>query len=130
MGGVFHHHKDVEEMKGRRHHHTDITGDDRLGMVADKGPPALGRHAVMTPVIQAVGEVLAYRPGRHPQAKLEQQFIGKALLAPRWTVTSHAANQRLHVRWDGRSARTGLPAPEAPEPLLMAADQRVWLYNG
>ena len=40
-GRVFHHHKHIEEAKGRRDHHAEVTGDDRLGMIADKGSPAL-----------------------------------------------------------------------------------------
>ena len=44
-GGVFHDHKDVEEAKGRRDHHAEVARDDRLGMIAHKGPPALGRRA-------------------------------------------------------------------------------------
>jgi hypothetical protein len=39
---VFHDHKDVEQPKGRRHHHTEIAGNDRLRMITDKRPPALG----------------------------------------------------------------------------------------
>ena len=39
---MFHHDKHVEEAKGRRDHHTEVTGHDRLGMIADKGSPALG----------------------------------------------------------------------------------------
>src|SRR5262245_56246487 len=37
-GRVFHHDKHVEEAKGRRDHHTEITRHDRLGMIARKGP--------------------------------------------------------------------------------------------
>jgi hypothetical protein len=39
---MFHDHKDIEETKGRRHHHAEVTGDDGLGMIANKGPSALG----------------------------------------------------------------------------------------
>ena len=47
--GVFHDHKDIEEPKGRRHYHTEVTGDDSCGMIADKRPPTLGRHALPWP---------------------------------------------------------------------------------
>ena len=52
---VFHDHKDVEEPKRHRDHDAEVTGDDRLGMVADKGPPALRRDAVMPPRSRRLG---------------------------------------------------------------------------
>ena len=57
---VFHEHKHGEEAKGRRNHHTEITGHDRLGMMAHKGPPSLGRGAFPSPRVQALGQILAY----------------------------------------------------------------------
>ena len=42
---MFHEHKDVKKPKGRRDHDAKITGDDRLGMVAPKGLPVVGRGA-------------------------------------------------------------------------------------
>ena len=38
-----HHDKHVEEAKGRRDHHAEITRDDGLGMIAHKRLPALRR---------------------------------------------------------------------------------------
>jgi hypothetical protein len=40
-GRVFHQDKDGEQAKGGRDHHAKVAGDDGLGMVADKRPPAL-----------------------------------------------------------------------------------------
>lgn len=42
---VFHDHKNVQQVKGRRDDHTKVAGDNGLGMVPDKGGPALGCHA-------------------------------------------------------------------------------------
>jgi hypothetical protein len=60
-GRVFHEHKDVEEMKRRRHRDTEVAGDDGLRMIPHKGPPVLGRQGHATPVVQALGHILAYR---------------------------------------------------------------------
>jgi len=38
---MFHHDKDVEEARGRRDRYAEVTGDDGLGVIADKRPPAL-----------------------------------------------------------------------------------------
>ena len=56
--GVFHQHKHVEEAKGRRDHHTEVTGHDRLGMIAHKGPPALRRHTFPSTRVQALRQIL------------------------------------------------------------------------
>ena len=61
--GVLHHDQDIEQAKGGCDHDTEITGDDRPGMVADKGPPALGRATVSPPTIQTRGEILPHGPG-------------------------------------------------------------------
>ncbi len=55
---VFHDHKDVEEAKGRGDHHAEVTGDECLGMIADKGPPALGWSVFPPAAIQVLGQVL------------------------------------------------------------------------
>ena len=39
--GVFHHHKHVEQTKRGCDHHAEVACHDRLGVVADKRPPAL-----------------------------------------------------------------------------------------
>jgi hypothetical protein len=58
---VFHEHKHIEDAKGRRDYHTEITGDDSLGMIAHKGLPSLRRRAFPSPRVQARGQILAYR---------------------------------------------------------------------
>src|SRR4029453_19214348 len=54
---MFHDHKDIEETKGRRHHHAEVTGDDGLGMIPNKGPPALGWSACPSAAIQGLRQV-------------------------------------------------------------------------
>jgi len=48
-------------------------------MMADKCLPMLGRQALMPTMVQVLWYVLAYGTGRHPRAKFEHQFLGKAL---------------------------------------------------
>jgi hypothetical protein len=60
-GRVCHQHKDIEEAKGGRDHDAEITGYDRLGMVADKSAPTLGHRAFASVMVHALGHVLAYR---------------------------------------------------------------------
>jgi hypothetical protein len=79
---VFHHHKNIEEPKGDRDHHAKIAGDDGLGMVADKRPPALGVNVLPSTGVHALRHVLPHGPRRHPQAQLEQEFVGNAFFTP------------------------------------------------
>ena len=58
--GVFHDHQDVEQAKGRRDHDAEVTGNNRLGMVVDKGPPALGWNAFPPTVIRVLRQVLPH----------------------------------------------------------------------
>ena len=56
--GMLHHDKHVEQAKGRRHDHAEVTGDDRRGMIADKRPPALGWRVFPPTVTQVLRQVL------------------------------------------------------------------------
>jgi hypothetical protein len=55
--GVFHDHQDVEQAKGCRDHNAKVTGHNRLGMVADKGPSVLGWRAFPPTVISVPRQV-------------------------------------------------------------------------
>src|SRR5262245_54098828 len=57
---VFHQDKDIEQAKGRGDHHAEVTGDDRLGMIADKRLPALGGGAVASARVEALWHVFPY----------------------------------------------------------------------
>src|SRR5262245_2056162 len=110
--GVLHHDKHVEETQGGGDHHAEVTCDDRLGMIAHKGLPALGGRTFPSTMVHALGHVLPYRPRRDPQAQLQEEFIGNALLTPRGILTGHTTDERLQVRRERRASRDGLPAPE------------------
>ena len=43
---MLHQHKHVKQAKSGRNDHTEVTGDDRLGMIPHKGHPALRRYAL------------------------------------------------------------------------------------
>jgi hypothetical protein len=58
-GGMFHEHKDVEEAESRRDHHTEVACNDGLGMIAHKGPPALGLHASAWSTVPSLRHVFA-----------------------------------------------------------------------
>src|SRR5215471_4514013 len=98
VGRMFHHDKHGEEAKGGRDDHAEVTRDDRLGMIADKGAPAVRCRALAWPPVERLRHVSTPGAGRPPQAQLQQQFIGHALLPPGRVVTSHLADERLQLR--------------------------------
>src|SRR5437867_7232612 len=55
---VFHEHKHVEEAKSHRHYDTEVTGHDRLGMIAHKSPPTLRHHTFPSTRVQALRQIL------------------------------------------------------------------------
>lgn len=58
--GVCHHDKDVEQAQGGRDHHTEVTRNNPLGMIAPKSPPSLGRRRFPSTRVQAFGKILVY----------------------------------------------------------------------
>ena len=57
---MFHHDKDVEQAQGGRDDDAEVTRDDRLGMIAHKGAPALRGRAFTSTMVHAHGHVFAY----------------------------------------------------------------------
>jgi len=57
---MFHDDEHVEEAKGGCDHYAEVTGHDRLGMIAHKRAPALGSHAFAPTVVHARRHVLPY----------------------------------------------------------------------
>ena len=98
--GMFHHDKHVEQAKGGRDHHTEVTRDDRLGMMADKGAPVLRGRAFASTMIHALWHVLAHRAWRYLEAKLQQEFIGNTLLAPCGVLVGHTTDEGSELRRD------------------------------
>ena len=92
--GVLHYDKHVEQAKGGSNNDAEVTRDDRLGMIAHKGLPALGSRAFPSTIVHAFGHVLPDRPWRDPQAQLQEECISNALLTPRGILTGHTTNQR------------------------------------
>ena len=60
-GRVFHNDKNIEQAKGGRHHHTEITRHNGLSMVAYKCCPALRRHPLAWSRVLALQDIFASR---------------------------------------------------------------------
>ena len=80
-GLVFDDNQNVEQPKRCCHDDTEVTSEDRYGMIANKGRPALIATGLS---VWSFRHVLAYRTGRYANAQFEQQFIGNAFFASNW----------------------------------------------
>ena len=85
-------HKHIQHTKCRGDGAEEITGYDSLSVQAQESRPA---QIASRPTSRTPGQVLAHRPGRHPNPDLQEQLIGDAFLAPRVILTRDPANQRL-----------------------------------
>jgi hypothetical protein len=65
---MFHHDKDVEQAKGGRDYDTEVTCDDRLGMIAHKGAPVLRGRAFASTMVHAPRHVFAHCAWRYLEA--------------------------------------------------------------
>src|SRR5215471_5617875 len=128
-GRVLHQDKHVEEAKGGRDHHTKVTSDNTLSMIADKRPPALGGNTLASTVLHAFGHVLTHRARRHPQPQLKLELISNAFLTPRGILPRHTTDERLEIRRDRWASGWRLPPPEEPKALPMPAEKRRRLDN-
>jgi hypothetical protein len=71
------------------------TGDEVPRVMAYACTPALGRRALAWSRVQRLGCLRVHGARRDPQAQLEPQFIGDALLTPREVLMRYP----LDARW-------------------------------
>ncbi len=103
-GTNLHHDENVEYAKRRSDGNEEIASDDRLGAVADECRPMLitSRNATRLGT-----QVFPYGPRRHADSELNKQLVSNALLAPRWILPIHSAND--FARFGGNDGRPRLP---------------------
>src|SRR5215467_4178147 len=88
---VLNDYKHIEHAKCCRDRDTEVARHDAFCLVADKRGPALRATAFAGTSHTRVWHILAYGSRRDPQAELEQEFVGNALLPPRRILQGHTA---------------------------------------
>ena len=73
----------------------DPRDDETFRVVADERGPALRWTATAWGSHTVAWHVFPHGSRRHPQAELEHEFVGNALLPPSHVLSGHAADQRL-----------------------------------
>ena len=117
-----HYDEHIEHPEGRRDHHTELAGQDGLGMVSDDdGLPLLSCPAP-SPAGPA-GQIAADGARRHAEAELQEQLHGDPLLAPRRIASGHGRDHSLKVRRAARPPRAGPPAPEEAKGLSVPPEE-------
>src|SRR5215831_6067287 len=118
--------EDVEGTECGGDHHEEVAGHHDLGMVADKGQPALFwvRRAPWNVSMQ----VLADGARGDLNGQLELQLIANAFLSPGRILCGHPPDESGQILGDLRSAhRPGFPAPEETESLAVPAKEGIGL---
>ena len=94
--------EDVEGTECGGNHHEEVAGHHDLGMVADKGQPALFRVRRAHWTVSM--EVLADGARGDLNGQLELQLIGDAFLSPGRILCGHLADESAQVLGQARSA--------------------------
>ena len=106
----FHENEHIKDTESGCHHDEEVTGHYRLSVIAHEGEPTLAGIGLSA---GALGQILADRSGRNPNAQLKFQFVDDVFLSPGRVLGGHLADQRLDVfRQTGPSCRAGLPPPK------------------
>src|SRR5258705_11551299 len=105
-------------------HDKQIHSRDAVGMVADKGLPALGRR------VSSPDHILGHARLSDIDAELEQ-FAMNPWRSPQRIGNTHLADKLVYLRRYGWSATTAprLPAPVQSEPGTVPFYDGLWLHN-
>ncbi len=116
-----HGYEHVENAKAGGNHGEEVAGDDGLGMVADKGGPALGGYSART---SRSPKLAAHSSWRNEDAEFQRKLIGDPLFSPRRIIPRRLPYQCLDVfrQW-WTPAPPRLPASEQAESLTAPSDE-------
>jgi hypothetical protein len=114
----------VQQSKRDRRDHEQIHRRNAVGMIAQKGLPALRRW------LPSPRHVFCHGGLPDIDAKLEQ-FAVDPRCSPKRVRDAHIANEAANARRCRRptTARSGFPAPISSEPSAVPADHRLRLEN-
>src|SRR6266446_5215568 len=116
--------KSIQQPKRDRRHYEQIHRGNAVGMIAQKGLPALRRW------LPSPRHVFCHGGLPNIDAKLEQ-FAVDPRCSPKRVRDAHAANELANVRWClwPATARSRFPAPIGSEPSAVPADHRLRLED-
>src|SRR5215471_2020910 len=89
-GRYFNNDEHIDQLEGGRNNNEEVTGNDRISVVAHERHPAL-LHVWGT--FGCFGHVAPHRPWRNSDSDFQQQFIRDSLLAPSRIVESHFSDE-------------------------------------
>src|ERR1700692_2586960 len=86
-----------------------VTRNDPLGVQAQKARPA---HIASRATCRSFWQILVHRSRRYSNVELQQQFVGDALLAPRWILIRHPTDELLNLKRNRWTTRSRLQSPK------------------
>ena len=111
--GMFHHHEHIKNSKSGGRCDVEITGDNGVSVILEKRRPTL-IAARPSACCRRLWQILPNRARRHAQAELQHQLVRDPLLAPRWVIAGHLANQMLEIQRNPRPAGSEFPNATRP----------------
>ena len=99
-----HHDEDLEHPEGRGHCHATVTGQNGLGMIADKGGPRLPWCSTPFPAAPA-RQIAANGARGDANPELDEEFRGNPLLTLRRSAPRHRGDQTLAIRRESGGRR-------------------------
>src|ERR1700733_2386544 len=106
---VLDHDKHVQESERCGDGDEEITRNDPLGVQAQKGRPA---HIASRATCRSFWQILVHRSRRYSNVELQQQFVGDALLAPRWILIRHPTDELPNLKRNRWTTRSRLQPPK------------------
>jgi hypothetical protein len=127
-----HEEEHIESAKPGGHYDQEITGDDGLGVIADKRPPVLRTGPTVASPLRFWRPIGAHCAWRNIDTQLHRKLRCLARLAPSRIPLCHLYDEFADVLRNSWPASLRLPFPKQLETLAMPAYQSLWFddYQG
>src|SRR6266404_5941146 len=120
-------HEHVQLSKRCRDGEEKVTRNDPLGVQAQKTRPA---HIASRTTCRSFRQILIHCSRRDPNVELQQQFVGDALLAPRWILVRHPTNELLNLERNRRTTGSRLQPPKQLPTRTVPTNQGLGTHHG
>ena len=105
-----HQDKYIEDPKAHPYRDAEAAGHHRLGMITDKGPPALGGKCLASATLWFLRQILPGRTRRDLNPELDKEFGGYSILAPGGIISCQAPVELTQIfGYPGSADRSGFP---------------------
>ena len=117
----------IEDLKAGGNRDEKVAGNDRCGMIADKGHPALGWNPLASATHRILQQILLNGPRRHLNSQLQAEFRCDAGLPPGRIIPGHGQNELTKIFGNpGSTNGSGFPLPEQSKTSAVPSSKSLW----